>query len=349
VIEVRSFQGTADDLAEFTNRVWRGTYAGRMPTPIWSAQHFARDLMDDESDRSLLLAAYDGTRLVGSHPARELTVRLHGEPQAATWGSFLSVDPDYRKAGVAFMLQAESVKRHRERDLRMSLGFAYVRSPHSAGPEFWRLQGASLVAKIGTWVRPFDHAGVADFELFPRDARAARLLAHLQRKARAPHDMTGIRCYAPADLDDCVALLNDAGSTCDIAYVWRGIEAARQLAYASLSKTVVLDRDGAVAGLVNYTLLDVFGKTDARIARVDAVALGALDHHDGVRLLKAATVAMVADGAQVAVALRGSWTHWRELAAGGFVPMPTEFNFVALPMRDDVSVTGVRRLHVVWR
>jgi GNAT superfamily N-acetyltransferase len=350
MIEVRSFEGTTDDLAEFTNRVWRETYRGRMPTPIWSAQHFARDLVDDdEDDRYLLVAAYDGTQLVGSHPARKLTVNLHGEPCVATWGSFLSVDPAYRKQGVAFRLQAESLKRHRERALPMSLGFAYVRSPHSVGPEFWRLQGARMIAEIGTWARPLDHAAIAEFEIYPFESRAARLLGHVQREPQPPTDTTGIREYAPGDLGDCVALLNDAGAGSDLAYVWGAREAARQLSYANLSKTLVLERDGRVVGLVNYTLLDVFGRTEARIARIDAVALGTLDHRDGTRLLKAATASMHDDGAKGATALRGSWTHWRELVAAGFMPTPTEFYYVALPTRDDVPLSGVRRLNVVWR
>ena len=87
----------------------------------------------------------------------------------------------------------------------------------------------------------------------------------------------------------------------------------------------------------------------ARIARIDAIALGALDHGDGTRLLKASTAAMRADGAQAAVALRGSWKRWRDLVAAGFVPTPTEFYFVAMPTQSDLPLAGVRRLNVVWR
>jgi hypothetical protein len=351
-IEIRPFEGSAAELAAFTNRVWHQTYAGKMLTPVWSPQHFERDLLGDERDRDFLIAAYDGTRLIGSHPAKPLRVRLHGHERPATWASFLSVDPAYRRHGLALRLQDEYVRRHREREVPLNFGFNYIRSVHSLGPEFWRRQGVRLVAKMGVWTRALDHAAVGRFELYRREAWGARMLGLVQRRPRPPRDMQGLRDLRPGcaqDLREAMELMAAAGAGADLAYLWDEASAARQLAYPGLSATVVLEAGGRLRGLVNYTLLDVLGRCPMRTARIDEIAFGGLKQRDRRRLMKAALHRMTADGAQGVVALRGSWRYGRDLARAGFLPVPPEFFYVAMTTRDDLPLDGVRRLQVVWR
>lgn len=351
MIEIRSFEGSAEELAAFTTRVWRRNYEGRMITPLWSKEHFERDLLVDGRDRDLLIAAYDGTRLVGSHPAKSLGIRLHGRQMAATWASFLSVDPDYRLEGVALKLQAEYVKRHRERELPINFGYLYVRSSKSLGPEFWRRQPGSVqvVAKIGTWSRPLDHAAIAGFELERREALGAQAMSYVQEPMRAPSEAGDVRAYRSADLDDCLDLLNVEGRDSDLAYLWDIDVASRQFEYPGLSKTIVMEREGRVAGFVNFTLLDVLGRYAVRVARIDAVAFGDLKWRQRRRLMDEALSHMHADGAKGALMVRGSWNHWQDLVAAGFVPSPAEFYYVAMTTREGIELDNVRRLNVVWR
>jgi GNAT superfamily N-acetyltransferase len=351
MIEIRPFEGDAEELAAFTQRVWRQSYAGQMLTPLWSKEFMERDLLADGQDRDFLIAAYDGARLVGSHPAKPIPIRLHGKKLPATWASFLSVDPDYRRRGVALKLQAEYVRKHQEREIPVNFGYLYLRSARSMGPEFWRRQpgGVRIVAKLGMWVRALDHAAVARFELYRTEAWGARALSLVQRTPREPSDTTGIRLYRPKDLDDCRALLDRAGEKADLAYLWEPDVTARQLDYPGLSKTLVLDHQGRVGGLVNYTLLDVLGRCPMRVARLDSLAFDSLESRDRRRLLAAALCEMAADGAKGAMMLRGSWHGWRELLGAGFLPVPPEFYYVGLTLRDGVPLDRVRRLSVLWR
>jgi len=352
VIEIRTFEGGPEELAAFTNRVWRLSYEGHMPTPLWSKEYLRRDLFQNgDRQRDFLIAAYDGSRLVGSHPAKPIAVRLHGQEIAATWASFLSVDPEYRRRGVALKLQAEYVRRHRQHDLPVNFGYLYLRSAHSMGPEFWRRQpgGVRIVSKVGMWVRAFDHAAVARFSLYRLESWGSRVLGLLQDGPREPPDDTGIRPYRPEDLSDCRHLLNQTGESADLAYLWDIDNAARQLSFPGLSQTVVLDHEGRVAGLVNYTLLEVLGKCLVRVALIDAIAFGSLRSVDRRRLLSAALSRMVADGAQAAMMLRGSSYAWRELVRAGFLPLPPEYYYVGMTTREGVPLDGVRRLHVLWR
>lgn len=351
MIEIRPFEGDAEELAAFTRRVWRQSYEGQMLTPLWSKEFMERDLLADGRNRDFLIAAYDGTRLVGSHPAKPITVRLHGQEVPATWASFLSVDPEYRRRGVALKLQAEYVRKHREHEIPINFGYLYIRSARSMGPEFWRRQpgGVRIVAKLGMWVRALDHAAVARFELYRTEAWGTRVLSLVQHAPREPADTAGIRPYHSKDLDDCCELLNRAGENADLAYLWEPETTARQLQYPGLSETVVLEQEGRVAGLVNYTLLDVLGRCPMRVARLDTLAFGSLARKDRRRLLAAALHQMAADGAKGAMMLRGSWYGWRELIGAGFVPVPPEFYYVGLTLQDGLSLDGVRRLSVLWR
>lgn len=351
MIEIRTFEGNADELAAFTRRVWRQSYEGKMLTPLWSKEFMGRDLLPDGSKRDFLIAAYDGSRLVGSHPAKPLNVRIQGREIGATWASFISVDPEYRRRGVALKLQAEYVRRHREHELLINFGYLYIRSVQSLGPKFWLLQpgGVRIVSKLGFWVRALDHEAVAQFELYRLESWGSRAMSLLQRTPRPPADPTGIRPYRPTDLSDCCALLNRAGNEADLAYVWDAENAARQLNYPNLSRTIVLEQEGRVAGLVNYTMLEVLGRCPMRVAVLDNVVFGSLPASDRRRLLAAALCEMTADGAKGAMMIRGSWHGWPELLAAGFLPMPPEFYYVGLTLRDDIPLEGIRRLHVLWR
>jgi GNAT superfamily N-acetyltransferase len=352
MIEIRTFDGEPGELSAFTVRVWRQAYEGRMLMPLWSAAFFRRELFPaDDRCRPYLIAAYDGTRLVGSHPSRPLRIRLHGQEIPATWGSFISVDPEYRRRGVALKLQHEWDRRHRLHGARVNLGFQYVRSPVALGPKFWLHQPERIpiIRKLGLWVRALDHAAVADFGLDRLEAWGARLLSLVQRAAHPPANMDGIRLYRPEDLDACLRLVDLAGQSADLAYLWEPPSLQQQLCCAGVSETVVLDREGRAAGLVNYTLQDILGRFPLTVALIDIIAFGSLAATDRRRLLSATLARMAATGVKAAMLLRGSSYGWQELLAAGFLPMPADHYFIGATFGNHVNLEGVRRLQVLLR
>lgn len=351
MIEIRDFEEGPEELAAFINRVWRHTYEGRMPTPLWSPEYLRRDLFPEGGARDFLIAAYDGPKLVGVHPAKRLKVRLHGDVIDATWASFLSVDPEYRRRGAALRLQAEYFGRHRERGVPVNFGYLYMRSVRFMGSEFWLRQpaGMRIVSRLGMWVRPLDHAAVARFSLYRFEAWGSRALRPIQRVPRAPTGTPEVRSYRPSDLGRCCELLNAEGDRADLAYVWDRENLANQLDFPSLSRTVVLERQGNLEGLLNYTLLEVLGKCPMRIGVIENIAFGRLSSRDRRRLIGAGLVQMAGEGAQAVTMVRGSWRGWRELLAAGFFPSPPEYYYVGMTTQDGVPLGGVRRLNVLWR
>jgi len=352
MIEVRTFEGDAAELAAFVTTTWRKWYEGRMPIPLWTSEFFQRELLPGDDDpRDYLVAAYDGTRLVGFHPARPVRISLHGQEITGSRGSFLTIDPEYRREGIARKMNAEFQRRHRQRGAVVNLGYVYVRSARSMGPKFWLKQpeGTMVVRKLGTWARAFDHAAVIRFEPYRTEAWSSRIFSLVQGPPKAPRDMAGIRLYRREDLSDCAELVRDRGASADLAYVWDLEELARLLHYRDLARTVVFEQNGRVAGLVNYCRLEFLGKCPMPAAVIDIVAFGTLPPAARLRLLRAAMCQMADDGVKGATMLRGSWYGWRQMLAAGFFPALPDFAYVGTKMQPDVPLENVRRLHVLWR
>jgi GNAT superfamily N-acetyltransferase len=352
MIEIRTFAGEPGELSRFTVGVWREAYEGRMHVALWSEELFRREFFpEDDACRDYLIVAYDGTRLVGSHPSRPLRVRLHGQEIPATWGSFLSVAADYRRRGVALRLQQEWARRHREHGAVLNLGYQYVRSAAALGPKFWLHQpkGISIIRKLGMWMRAFDHVAVARFSLYPVEGWGSRILSLVQKAPRPPRSDEGVRSYHRDDLEACHSLICQAGELADLAYLWEPHALERQLCFGTLSHTVVLEREGRVSGLVNYSLLEVLGRFPLLVAVIELIAFGTLSAADRHRLLAAALCRMEDDGAKAAIMLRTSPYGWRAMLATGFLPTPPDEYYIAAQFQDDLRLNRVRRLQVLWR
>ena len=351
MVEIRGFDGTAAELSAFVVTTWRKSYEGEMPFPLWSGDFLERELLLDGNDRPYVVAAYDGTKLVACHPGRPITIRIHGEAVGGSLGSFLSVDPDYRRQGIACRMQEEFARRHRERGDKVNFGYLYLRYRKSMGKQFWLKQpeGVVPVRRVGHWVRAFDYRAVAQWELWRPERWGSRVLSMVHRPITLPRDTSGIRRWRPEDLPACLELVQQAGQSADIAYVWDATNLDRQLHYKDLARTIVIEHDGCVAGLINYSRFDVLGKTTMATALVDLIAFGTLPQAERKRLLRAAMAQMVEEGLKAAILLRGSWYAWRTLAGAGFFPMPREYYFTGVKIQKDVRLENVRQLHVLWR
>lgn len=352
MIEIRTFAGNETELSVFTTGIWRKWYAGKMPVPLWSPAYFCRELFSvDDDSRDYLVAAYDGGKLVASHPVRRLRILLHGEEKEATWGSYLTVDPEYRRQGLAIKMQEEQERRHRKRGAVVNLGFLYTRTARSLGRKFWLKapKGTTRVQKLGVWARPLDHPAVSRFETYPIDAFGTRLMSLFQGPPQGPADMTGIRPYRESDLDECSTLIRKRSEEVDLGYLWSRNEVRRFLEYGDLAGTVVLERERRIAGLVNYFRLGFLGRCEIDVGVLDLVAFGNLPEKDRLRLLQATLHRMASEGLKAAMMLRGSWYSWRTFWAAGFFPMPPEYVYVGTRMSQEVRVENVRRVHAVWR
>lgn len=353
MIEIRTFEGTPQEMSAFCTGAWRERYAAtRMPVPRWTPEFLEWELFTDEpGSREFLVAAYDGTRLVGLLPAKPTPFHLRGEPFEGSLGSYFSVDPAYRTHGVALKLNLEQCRRHRQREAKFCIGYVYLGAGEAKGKEFWlRLpRNFTVVRKLGLWVRMLDHRAVAAFEHSVRDRWAARLLGTFQRSPRPQAAAPGIRPYRPDDLEPCLPLAERIGRDTDLGCVWTRDALSRQLAFKNVPKTLVAEQQGRVAGFLNYCHLEFEGRAVMKAGVIDLLSIGELRRPLARRLLRAALGRMVAEGCHVALLPRIACYPVRPLLRAGFIPAPADYYLTAQAMHDAPFPADVRRLHVRWR
>ena len=131
-ISINSWRGSAEDLAEFVNRIWEHSYAGKMPFPRWTPEHLKWQLRIDANKESRnLLAAYDCTSPVGVLLGTDYAFRSPaGIHPGSQWG-WLSVCPEHRGKGIAKALDRERVQRQKAAGSRLIVSYRYVFSSFS--------------------------------------------------------------------------------------------------------------------------------------------------------------------------------------------------------------------------
>jgi GNAT superfamily N-acetyltransferase len=350
VIEIRTYEGDATELSRFTREVWRQSYEGRMVIPAWEPDYLDWQLLSDPSGgRDFMVAAYDGTRLVGTDLANTFRVRMRNRELDCTLRSWFTVHPDYRRRGAAIKLINEQRRRHLERGVPLSLGFLYRGWSGSLGPQFFsRRSDHILVREFGFWARLIDHKAVGQGDVSRLRGFGARALGLVQGPPRAPTRTDGVRPYRAEDLPACLELAKGLLKDTELGCVWTAPRLARQLEYHDVPRTVVLEKNGHLVGFVNYHRLDAVGRDRIETAMIDIMALDG-DQRDGRRLLGAVLSQMAKDGFQVALMMRLSCEPWKTLLASGFVPMPPDMYVVSRSFEAGLSAKGVKRMHVPCR
>ena len=358
MIELRTFDGTPGELADFCGDVWRRKYANTdMAMPVWSEDFFQWDLFRDEpEDREFLVAAYDGTKLVGVLPCRPIQCRLQGEPVLGTFGSYFSVDPDYETEGVAMKLNLEQIRRHRQHDAKFLLGFVYLGSSAAQGKEFWLRQPRTMnvVAKLGHSIRIFDHHAVRRFERSTFNKLGLQLLGAFQPSPRA-RDTEKVRAFEDSDLANCLTLAEELTERAEFGLAWNESSLLRQLSYGTVSHTFVAIENDQLAGFLNYHKVQLV-RTDQQqqdsitAGMIDLVNVEHLSMRTAVQLFNTALNHMQHSGCHLARLLRLSGGPKAALLRTGFLKHPADHYLTIQEMAPSFRFPEmIERLHVTFR
>jgi GNAT superfamily N-acetyltransferase len=352
MLEVRTYEGNADELSRFVGSVWRATYAGKMPLPLWDAAYFDWQLLwRPANQRPACIAAYDGNRLVGTLLGEEFRFRWFDREHLATQGSWLSVDPEYRRAGVGGLMLKELKRRHVERGADFQIGYGYEGSRLSLGPKFWKTYPKETVVpnKLGFWARVLNYKAVADWELNRLEGIGARTLGWWQRGAARWSPDPHVRAYRSADLPACLELAHGMLDKVQAGIIWERERLAHQLDYRGFPRTLVYESDGHVDAFLNYHVLDYLGRSTIRVAMIDLFAVGELPAPAARELMRTALRQMHDDHIQLCLMLRTPCFPSGVLLRTGFIPRFADQAILLTKMRPEFDVGGARRFHVLWR
>jgi GNAT superfamily N-acetyltransferase len=354
-VELRSYEGSAEELRDFVVRVWRETYGGRMAFPLWTADYLRWQLGIDPGlghDPHQLLAAYDGARLIGTVLGFPAKYRTPQGERLGSQGSWLSVDHEYRRQGIATRLRQELRRRHAERGLAFQIGYGYFGSPHSLGPSFWQSQrelGTVFLNRVGFWARVLDNRKAIAWNLVGWERWLTQGFGWMVLAPRERSASLRFREYRADDLTACRQLVDRSTAGCELALVWDDASLQRQLSGGGVAQTLLAEKQGQVCGLVNWHCLPFLGRTEERLAVIDLVAWGELGLREQHQLMNAALLRMQNSGAALALKLRIGDHAWAPFVTTGFVPRWPDSYVLATWGQDPPDWPSLRRMHLLWR
>lgn len=347
-IEIRTYQGDGSDLAEFTNRIWRGAVGGKMLFPLWDRDFFQWRLLDPRGGgRDFHIAAYDGDRLVGCVLAEPMTFDVQGQRKQATLSSWLTVDKQMKVPRLATRMLAELRRRHQEREMAFSMGYT-----GTAARDFWAGVSArspgelQFLDRITFWSRPFDAAAVSasGFSFVERHGpRIVRLLPTLRQQPRTP--VRGFRTGATGDLARCLDWLSAQSTGADVRIAWESERLELKLAHPR-ARTLVLD-EVERGGFINYYSIRMLGAAEVQVGVIDLFA-GTLDFFQKLALLGAACERMREEGVELAVMMRAASAPPRVMLAAGFIPFPTNVELFWYFKDPALSVASPPSYHILF-
>ena len=355
MVEIRSYEGPAAEVRDFVVRVWRESYGGKMAFPLWSPEYFRWQLQVESNvaaPEQHLIAAYDGSRLVGAILGYSARFRTPLGLREGSQGSWLSVDREFRRQGVATQLRQELRRRHVEQGLAFQIGYGYFGSPHSLGPAFWQSQrelGTTFLQRVGFWARVLDPGKAAAWNVVGWERWLTSTFGRLTLPPRERSGSLTFRPYSAADLPACRAVLERSTAQCELAIDWDDASLARHLSGGGVAQTLIAERSGSVVGFVNWHCLPFLGRNEERVAVIDLIALAGLGLGDQHRVLNAALSRMRADGAALALKLRIGDYDRLPLVTTGFVPRWPDSYVLATWGGRARAVASPRRMHLLWR
>ena len=348
--DIRDYSGDFEDVAELARRVWISQYGGKMWFPSWDAAFYRWQL--GALGNAPFVAAYDGTRLVGTLGTAPYTLRIGASTVPAGFSGWLNVDPMHRERHLAFGLVDALRRRHEDLGLAFSLGVVSSDRGSSAH-RFWTKYSAAhpgdfqFLFPLALWIKILTPQRMAQAAIAGWERIAARTLFPLLR-AIPPGRDPDVRPYRADDLARCAQMLQAASSDFEWAVVWSPEQLANQLE-SPASGTLVLERDGRVQGMVNYHFFLLHGRVPLRAAMIDLWADDGLTGTQRARLLGHLCGDLRERGFDVVAAIRSAMTPAAAFVTNLFLPQPPFAYMISYLRNGEVQVSKPKTWSLILR
>lgn len=327
MVEIRTYDGNGNDVVELTSRTWRAAYGGKFWCPYWDTDYIRWQLLADRpGGRDFLVAAYEGTRLVGCFFAERMPFRIRDCQVTGTIGSWFTVDIEGRSPRLGLELVEELRRRHREHGAAFMVGYV---NGHAETPayKFWAGYGklypehVRFVRKIGYWIRVLNPSSVGRKCVHRAERLGVRILG-LPIFGQPRRPPRGVRQMSSGDLSACHGLVETASAYGDLANIWTQDRLAHQLSGNGFPRTLVADGDGDASGFVNFHRMGLLGADVISTGLIDLLAAAGNSQRIKRKLVRSAVSRMRSEGLELALALRMRMFPPRVMLLCGFIPVP---------------------------
>jgi len=286
-ISLEPFRGDFEGLEKMAHASWRDEY-GLSSFPNFYRPAFLRYLFGRLKERDHLIAAYRGEEIVSFLGNIPHTFRYRSQLYRGTWSCLLVTRKELLRKGHAGAIIREALRINQKYKYDFALATfetghrstLMLRKLQAEGNRLERMKRLRVIARILDLKRVEASEGLRAWE------KAAIKLIGGDREPKE-YDPAVVREYRPEDLTACLALLNAYPDRIQLARVWEPDELAWELDFADVAKTLVYEREGRVAGLINFILHDHLGKTKERWAWINHVAYPDLSPGERYRFVQA--------------------------------------------------------------
>jgi hypothetical protein len=202
------------------------------------------------------------------------------------------------------------------------------------------------VKKVRVVARILDRTRVFASEDLKGWERSALRLLGLSRSPRAGGEIP-VREYSTEDLPTCASLLNSHSKTAGLALVWEEEELGRELDHPDVSRTLVYEKGGEVAGLINYLLHDHHGKTVERWAWLNHVAMPDLTAQEKADFVRAFLVRVKEAGCVGVTEWTRGYYSLRPLLRARFFPYMRALNMHAWKFNEELDLQNISKVYEV--
>jgi len=345
---IETFRGDYDGLERMAHASWRDEY-GEASFPNFYRPAFMRYLIEriPAEKRDHVVAAYRGGQIIAFFLNLPQKFFFRGQPCRGVYSCLLVTRKEDLRRGVAVAVirRALEISRH--------YGYDFALFTLETGHRSTKMMAKVKEEGRMEWIRKTGVVGrVLDL---PRAAYSERLKGYEKAALRLigahrPPKRTGLlplREYRPGDLDGCLELLNTYKDSLPLAVVWDREDLGHELDCPDVSRTLVYEKDGRIAGLINFLLHDHLGRTIERWAWVNHVAFPGLSNAERSAFIRSYLVAIQDTGFIGTVEWKRRNYPARVLYRNRFFPYPRGVNQMSWTFNPDLSLANIPDVYEV--
>lgn len=346
-ISIEPFRGDLEALQRMALSSWRDEY-GVSSFPNLYKPAFLKFLIDGVPDKRHFIAAYRGDEIVSFFASLPRRFHFEGRIYRAVLCCLLVTRKEMLRRGLAKAIIGEALKLNRE--FQYDFALLYLEKGHRSSLMVKNLQQAGhpveWIKRMHVIARVLDLGRVKASEELKSWERAAIRIIGGHRPPRLDSSL-GVREYRPEDLDECLRLLNQYKERVRLARVWDRDELARELDFSDVSKTLVCEKEGGVAGMISFLYHHHLGKTEERWAWMNHVAYSDLAHRERVAFINAFLCYVKGKGCVGVLEWTKKYYPLRPLYRAHFFPYFRSLNMFAWIFNSDISLKNIPDVYEV--
>ena len=340
-VTVEPFRGDYEALERMAHASWRDEY-GEASFPNFYKPAFLHYLFDRIKDKDHLIAAYGGQEIVGFLANLPQRFRFRGEAYRAVYSCLLVSRKEFLRRGLATALIEEALRLNKKYGYDFSLlsletghrSTRLIKKMEAAGHPLEWVKKWRVIARILDLERVAHSEGLKGWE-----KAAVRLIGgHRPPKGSGP---LCLREYRPDDLDQCLGLLSRYQDTVRLALVWDRESLAPELDCPGVSRTLVYEKGGRLAGMINFNTHDHIGRTVERWAWFNHVAYPDLDGSERYRFVQDFLRTIRQAGYLGAIEWTKNYYSLKPFYRSRFFPYFRSINLMAWMFRPGLSLRAI--------